>query len=206
MIRKLCQIGLAATLVLGLLPAAAGAEISHFQFRGRSAYAGFTDTDSMSCISTSVSVSLYENRFQQMPGPPQPEAALEIYFSQYDYCQNAYLFSGGGWAPLPAQAFDISQSLQSASVTATIDVFDGISGAQNSVTIDLDWTGVGETFHGISRNQTITPHYKHISRSSGSNREAQVSGTILLGTKNLAAGSSWASLYSSQSGYLSIWR
>lgn len=204
--RNLCRIGLAATLVLALVPIAASAENYHYQFRGSSAHASFSDVDSTGCISTYASVSLYENRFQQQPGPPQEEAALDVYLYQYDFCQNVYLFYGGGWASLPAQAFSTSNSLQSASVTATVDIYDWFSGTQTSVSIDLDWTGVGDTFHGTSRYQTISPHYKSISRSSGSSREAQVAGTILLGTTNLATGSSWASLHSSQSGYLNVWR
>ena len=206
--RNLYRIGLIATLVLGLVPVAASAETYHYQFRGNSAHASFSNTDSTGCISTDVYVALYEQRFRQSPGQPQQDAALDVYIQQYDYCQNVYLFYGGGWvSPLPAQAFDASHSLQSASVTTTVEVSDWVSGTQASVSIDLDWTGVGETFRGTNRSQNISPHYKYISRSSGSIREAQVTGTILLGTTNLAAaGSSWAYLNSSQSGSLDISR
>lgn len=204
--RKLCWIGLAATLVLGLVPAAASAENYRFQFRGSSAYASFWDTDTTGCISTYASVSLYENRFKEQPGPPQEEPALDVYIYRYDYCQDIYHFYASGHATLSPDAFSLSNSLQSASVTATVDVFDWITGEQSSVSVDLDWTGVGETFHGSSRYQTITPHYKYISRSSGSSRDAQVAGTILMGATNLAVGTSWASLNSNQSGTLAVWR
>src|SRR5688500_15073941 len=138
--RNLYRIGLAATLVLGLAPVAASAENYHYQIRGNSAYASFSDTDSTGCISTYASASLYEKRFQQAPGGPVQQAALDVYFYRYDYCQGIYLFYGGGWVSLPAQAFDTSNSLQSASVTTTVEVTDWNSGAQTSVSVDLDWT------------------------------------------------------------------
>lgn len=205
--RNLCRIGLAATLVLALVPMAASAENYHYQFRGNSAYASFSSTDSTGCISTWVSVSLYENRFQQPPGPPQQSAALDISIYRYDSCQHLYVFEGWGSAALPAEALDTSGSLQSASVTTSIDVYDWYSGTPTSVAIDLDWTGVGETFHGSSRYQNNYGHSMYMSRSTGSSREAEVTGTILLGgTTNVVTGWSYGFLYNSQGGTVSIWR
>lgn len=204
--RNLYRIGLAATLALGLVPAAASAEVLRFQFQGNSAHAVLSSTDSTGCISTGVSVHVYENRFQQPPGPPQQVAALDVFVLQYDYCQNIYLFQGGGSATLPTAAFAASRSLHSASLTASVDVNDWFSGAQMPVAIDLGWTGVGDVDHGSSRYQSIYPNFKSMSRSTGSSREAEVTGTGLFGNTNLAASGSWGSLAFNQTGYLTVWR
>jgi hypothetical protein len=205
--RNLCLIGLTATLALALAPAAASAETYQYHFRGNSAYAAFASTESTGCIFTWTDVSLYETRYQDPPGPPEESAAAYLFIYQYDYCQDVYLMNAAGYTSLPADAFQVPHSLQSAQVTASLTAYDYQTGNPIPVTIDLAWTGVGDIARGSSNYRYSYPHYRSMSHSIGSNRAAEVSGTVLLGTTNLAAGSSaWGSLWFSQSGSVSIWR
>lgn len=204
--RNLCRIGLAVTLALGLMPAAASAETYNYKFRGNVARTAVFGTDSTGCTRTFVTISLFEDRFQEPLGPPEQSAALVISVDQTDYCRGINHFFGVGNVVLPAESLDISRSLQSASLTAVVDVHDLRRDVHASVSIDLEWTGVGDVEHGSSHYQDVYPDYKVVSHSTGSSRNAEVSGTILIGDTNLTTSGSRGFLATNQNGYVNISR
>lgn len=200
--RNPCRIGLAATLALGFVSAAASAENRHYQVRGN--MANVTITESTGCISTSVFVAFYDQRFQQPPGAGQQSGALDVYVSQHDNCQNVSLFNGEGSASLPVQDFSFAPGLlKAASLTTSVEIHDRSTQAPVSVSIDLGWTGVGEAVHGTSRFQMYYPQYKYMSHTVASFREAEVTGTVLVGSTSLAA-SGPGYLNRNQTGFVTI--
>lgn len=177
------------------LPAVA-ATIDKYQFKGENASASFYQYDE--CNSTSVYVSAYTSITKSAPGAPTEQMGAYLDYYNYNYCTGTYS-SGSGSSP--NATFTIDNKLSSATLKGTFAVYDYSSGTTKTADVNLTWTGVGDTNRGKSQYTYQTPTSTTRYRSVGSDREAQVSGSVIVDGTNLTANtSSYGYLSSSNSG------
>jgi hypothetical protein len=94
------------------------------------------------------------------------------------------LLDADGFAVLAPGQFQIDNKLTTASLTATIEVFDFVSGTSFPVNVSVSWTGVGETFSVKQRSHQTFPGFKINKRFDGTGRHGVASGTVSDGTTN----------------------
>ncbi|MFL6198421.1 MAG: hypothetical protein ACJ76J_04535 [Thermoanaerobaculia bacterium] len=202
--RNLCLIGLAATLVLGLVPAAVHAETITYSFRGSAAAARFETTEG--CISTETDIFVYEHQSHFPPGPaPEGSPGIEIFIYRYNICgEISFLSSVSSRADLPEGAFSVSGGLQGATLNAAIEVEDE-TGNRFPISIDIAWSGVGEVSRSINHENASSPGVRGIWRSKGTSRDATATGSVVLETANVTLNPSInGTLMDAQSGIVII--
>lgn len=208
MYRTLRSTCAAAALTATLAVPASGAEISRYQSRGDGVETYLYDVDPTGCVVTEVWLSLREGRRQVGTGPGERSTRIEFAGYDYDACQDYYLTGFQVFTTVPAHAFHTS-GLVSASLQATIPVeLIGVAGARTvPVIFDLVWTGEGERSgpsFNIQRHRH--PDFTYMSRTSGRARNAAVTGSITLESRNLMTGSTGGSLWTQQDSFTTIQR
>jgi hypothetical protein len=178
---------LAVALLLSMLvtaPAhAAGAETQHFRFKGQFAEAVFQTVDSSGCIKTIVTIIANDNRIK-LAGQPEAAARGEIDLFQVDNCAGRLLVSAFGLAMLTPDQFQIDKQLNAATLSATIEVTDVVSGNAFPVDVSVNWTGCGDTVSDKSHDHLKEPGFKRNARLTGTVRNATASGSVSDGTSN----------------------
>jgi hypothetical protein len=165
-----------ATGILMLAPNSL-AETEVFHVRGHNLFAGFVSNEG--CISTNVSLFAAAESFHNPPGPAEPSWLLSIDIFQLDTCAFQTLVSASGNTTTSAEIeVKGGTSLSSATLSATIPVFDSVSQSSFDVSLDLLWTGTGELFYGNTHGFNRFPTSMNAFHSVGSQRDAQVSGTV----------------------------
>ncbi len=208
MFRNLRLTAVAALAAAVLFPSLADAATYHSRSSGDSATATFSSVDPTGCIWTFTDVYVYENRFRTEPGPSQPQTWLDLFAYSYDYCQYTSSYELFASTYIPNEDFRMSGGLQSATLQTTFDNYNWLTGAYETVTVNLAWAGEGDVFRGHSNNQNSGPGYRYMSRSNGSYRAAAPSGSVTVGSTSLVAGAQYVSgsLASSQSAFTTIIR
>lgn len=181
--RLLAVVSLAFILLALAPPArAAGAETLHFSFRGQTADAFFSSTQG--CVVTDVGVFAADGRIKTGPGGPEVASMAATFISQFDVCTQTQLLAADGFAELAPGEFQIDAELTAATLTATIEVFDFVSGTSFPVDVDVSWTGFGDTFTVKDRFHQRAPGFKANFRFDGTFRDATAAGTVTDGTTN----------------------
>lgn len=153
-----------------------------FKFRGHSASAFFSSIDPSGCINTGGSVFAFEDISHSPPGPGSSSAALLIDIFQHDFCTDTPLLSASGSAELAD--FQVAGNLDSATVRATVPMFDSVSGTAFAVTVDLTWTSTSSLGHQSSQyKQNFQGCHVNLKNNSAF-RYAEASGTVSDGTTN----------------------
>ena len=174
----------------------------NFKFSGRSANAFFFSTDGV-CVDTFVGVFANKGKFQSPPGPGSASTFADIFIDQIDYCAGTQFTVAGGTS-LDNGAFQIDRSLTTASLNATIPVFDQF-GNVFDVSVDLVWEGTGDLSRGTSHSHFKSPGCVINQRFSGSFRAAKASGTVSIEATNFTPNPTGdAGLSSTKSGDLFI--
>lgn len=169
------------------------------KYQGEAASAAFAQS-SDSCIYADAQVFVNANTAKN-----QNTASVYLYTNRYDVCNNYWLGGGFGSAQIAPAAFQLDKQLNSARLQTTVPMIDGQSGAAFTATVDLTWTGVGDTTQSKSRYENQTPGCKYKSSFDGTSRQATATGTVSDGVTNFAAGSSvFANLQSVKSGEVTI--
>jgi hypothetical protein len=204
--RLLLVVSLAVALLALAVPArAAGAETLHLSFDGLTADASFNSQDPSGCVGTFASVTADDGHFRTGTGPLEKAATATIVVSQFDDCTQTLLVAAEGFAVLAPGQFQIDGKLTAATLTATIEVLDDVSGASFPVDVNLSWTGVGETFSSKDRFHQTFPGFKVLKRFDGTARGANSSGTVSDGTTNFTPEpAAFATLASVRRGELDI--
>lgn len=176
-----------------------------FRFKGRSAVAYFASVDESGCIGTDVYLFGSEAVVSNAPGAGTPIAQSYVYISQYDYCTGTPLLSadGSAWAPYAGSWVD--KKLGSATLNTTIQVFDYLSETSFAVDLNLTWTAAGPLTRQNSHSHFQSPGCKINTRSNGSSRFAEASGSVSHGVTNYTpAPSYYADISSLKSGTINI--
>ena len=181
--RLLAVVSLALVLMALALPArAAGVETQHVKFKGQTAQAQFSSTQG--CVQTDVFVVASDGLAKLDPGGPEAVSGGETFISQFDVCTQTQLRTAFGFAVLAPDEFQIDQQFTAASLTATIEVSDSVSGASFPVHVSVRWTGFGDTFRDAYTTHEEEPGFKVNSYFDGTFRQATASGTVSDGTTN----------------------
>lgn len=199
--KKLSNV-LVATLFIAtfFLPVSASAA-DIYKSKGTGAEALFSSVDPSGCIVTDVNVFARDETFQNPPGPGTPSSWAYLYIFQYDFCNDVQLFYGEGFTYLAEADFKVSRRLDSATLTATVSVYNYNTDSYSDVYVDLIWTGSGGLTRQNSHFKYHAPGCNINSRFKGSFRSAEASGSITDGSTNFAPEPSWyANLFSVSSG------
>jgi hypothetical protein len=182
--RLVFAVALLLSLLVTALPAhAAGAQTRHFSFKGQFATAVFQTVDSSGCIKTFVTVIAEDHRIKQA-GPPEATLRATIELLQLDSCSGKLLLSALGVATLTPDQFQIDTQFNAATLNATIEVTDFVSGNTFPVDVSVSWTGSGDIVREKDHVHLKEPGFKLNARSIGTSRNAIASGTVSDGTTN----------------------
>jgi len=195
---------LALALATFSLPTTAWAA-SVFNFKGQSADAFFSSTDPSGCIFTDVFLFASEQTFQNPPGPGIPSSGTGLFISQFDSCTGTQLLAADGFASLAGPDFQVNRTLNSATLNATVNVFDFVSGASFDVDVNLTWTGAGPLARQNGHFHFQSPGCISNGSFSGTFRSATASGSVSDGATNFTpAPSVFASIGSARSGSVTV--
>lgn len=175
---------------------------SNYKFRGDTAEAYFSNFDG--CVYTDAWVYAGDGVNQSPPGPGGASSWTDLWISVYDACSDVQLLAAQGGTQLAGPDFQVSGKLNSATLTATVNVYDWISDSYFDVSVNLIWRGVGATYSGSSNSHYNSPGCKSHSRYRGTWRSANVSGSIWDGSTNFTPNPSGGTIYSIKQGDLSI--
>ena len=148
-----------------------------FRFHGLSAQADFDNLSPDGCIDTFVFVDGSQNTVNK-----QTFSSADVFIGQFDLCTNTQLLAASGSTGSPT--FQINKKLLSASLSATISVFDFVSGNTFNVAVSVAWTSTSAIMH---QNSTFHIHTKAFTLNDHFNadiRDANASGTVSDGTTN----------------------
>ena len=172
---------------------------SNFHFKGKSADAFFSSTDG--CIITEGFVFASEDVFQNPPGPGSASSGVSLYIARYNSCTDTLLLAADGFASLADPDFQVTRKLTSATLTATVNVYDFVNDSFFDVFVDLAWTGTGPLGRQNGNFHFHSPGCNFNSHSNSTFRSAEASGTVSDGATNFTpVPSLGASISSAKSG------
>jgi hypothetical protein len=189
LIEAICIMGIASLIYPTTIMAA-----NLFHVSGPFVDAGFSSTDppgcvcpSPNCISTSVFISITDNRIQSPPGPVQQPVPFinELDISQYD-CTLTPIFITFGCQPqtLTTTNFQISNKLDSATLNVTLECFDFVSSTSVNVSANLTWSATSAPTSEHATNHVRSPGCIVNQQFDGTFRAAQASGILSDATTN----------------------
>jgi hypothetical protein len=181
MIKLLAVLAIALATFSQHTTASAG---GNFKFRGDGADAFFSSTDPSGCIFTDVFIFASDGIFQNPPGPSGASSGTDLFMFQYDACANMVLLDAFGFASLAGPDFQVFGKLDSATLNATVNMYDYVSDSFFDVFVDLAWMGNGPLVRQSSNSHFNSPGCKIHSRFRGTFRPAEVLGSISDGTTN----------------------
>lgn len=176
-----------------------------FKFRGEGASAIFSSVDTSGCVWTDVYLNADEGISQSPPGRGNASSGVGLFISQYDICANIQLLAADGFASLAEPDFRVFGKLSSATLAATVNVYDYMSNTSFDVYVDLTWTGTGDINRQSSHTHFDSPGCKFNSRFIGSFRPAVATGSVSDGFTNFTPDPSLGyDIYSAKNGEVVI--
>jgi len=195
--RYTCVFSLLAALLTTLaLPSTALAETSHF--RGKTAGGDFYSFDEASCISTSIYTFATESRSQVSGGGSTDGTSASISIYQWNDCTYEEVTCLYGSISPSNSEFNMAGNLASATLNATFQTYDCLTGATQPVSAAITWTGEGDISRGHSNSSYSYGGYRTSYRSNGQSRYATLGGSVTFGGTTLNLGNAYYSY-----GYLS---
>jgi hypothetical protein len=157
-----------------------GAPVCHF--KGFTADANYSSVDRSTCsngIYTYFAVQVFDGVQINPSSSTTGDPLVYVYFSQYNNCTYS-----NNWYYGETTTADIKTTgnLGSATVKATVPLADWNQNPGPTVTVDVAWTGFGDTSSVMDVQSRRDGGLMTISRFTASNRMAVVSGTISDGT------------------------
>jgi len=165
--------------------AAASGSTFVVRFHGASAFANFDSFSPDGCIETLAFVDGTQNG---------SSLEADVFISQVNNC-TATPLSGGGCGPTAllcafgttfSPTFQVSKALDSASLSATIPVFDSVSGNTFNVSVDVTWVATGPLSRESGSSHFHTKNFTENFHFNDEFRDASASGTVSDGTTNFS--------------------
>jgi hypothetical protein len=153
--------------------AAGSGGVTTFRFQGNTAFAVFNSYSPDNCVDTFVVVDGTQRR---------PGLEADVSISQYDVCTGTQLLFAYGSTFTPN--FQVSARLASASLSATISVFDEVSGNTFPVSVSMTWTATGPLSRAVGSEHLQFGNIIQNFRMNDTFRDASASGTVSDGTTN----------------------
>ena len=170
------------------------------RYSGDTAY-GMSWSTTDGCIYSNVSVMASTQTVKSSTGGTSTGQYATLSIDRYDNCTWSWLGSLSGSAAIDKNSFQMDKQLNNAHLQINIPVSDWNTGVASNFTVDLTWTGSGELLKGKTRNQYQSPTCKYTYTSSGSSRNATISGSISDGsTEYLNSATATGSLQSVKQG------
>src|SRR5947209_3555078 len=174
-----------ATLALALALAARPSHVlvhdsSHF--KGLSAFALWETTDATGCIVTDALAAPVENRSPGADG--SGGAAVTIGFFVYDQCRFLELVAAEAFVDLGAGDFRANDSLTSATLDATVQLFDAVSSTTIPVTLALTWSIGSAVCRDGSPHRLLSGCSSTVCRQNSSPGHAAASGPFVVVADN----------------------
>lgn len=185
------------------------ADVNHYryQFKGKSAYASFQFSDASGCIWTSMYIYASEDVTRSSSFDRFSRAYLGASLHVVDRCDGWRTISSSyGEQALEPGMLAFKGNLGGATIAAEVALEDRVTSAIQNVEIKLTWTGIGEAWTGRTHETSQGGGYRYTSRYVGSSRDAEANGTVLLDGVTLPAGTAYASLSNSRSGFFEVLR
>jgi hypothetical protein len=182
--------------------AGGGTNNGHFRDLGSDAY--FRTTDPAGCIVTDISIFASQHYFQSPPGPGSEGPFASVSIFQQNVCTGILLLNAGG-ATTTDFDFQVDKKLNSATLNATVHVYDGVSPSEFDIFLDLTWTGFGPTSRQTDHFHSNFPGCKTKFRSNGLFRSAEASGSVSDGVTNFTPDAALvANIFRTKSGNLVV--
>lgn len=195
-IRRLIPMLVVSLLVAVPVGAAqAATQIETHEYDG--AFAFFDTWDEAHCIETRGIISVYNQVDRVGRGAPTFVSTGYVDVDGYNWCTNEYILVASVNPILPRDALQIANDLSAASLDATVEVCDFVSGTCFPLDISVVWTETGERTRWRNRTQWSQDGTTYVQTQSGQDQGATASGTMSDGTTNFAQGTVQAGLFSS---------
>jgi hypothetical protein len=152
--------------------AAASGSATVFNLHQLAALADFDSFSPDGCVETFVFVAGLQNN-----GVPEAFG----FIGQVDSCTGASLSAAGETLNT---TFQINNQLTSASLSATIPLFDEVSGNTFNVSVNATWTGTGPLTREIGSSHFHTKNFIENFHFNDNFRDASASGTVSDGVTN----------------------
>jgi hypothetical protein len=154
-----------------------------FRLKGPTAIATFYKISGCDYSETAVLVTEKERGGEPVPDEPLSFAAVSIF--QFDLCTETLLhYAYGETSPLSAGEFQVSNTLDWATLNTTVNVFDEASGTTFDLAINMTWIGTSPLTREHRIEHRHDPGCIVNSRFQGESRLAQATGSISDGTTN----------------------
>jgi hypothetical protein len=201
---KFVVLALVSYLIVFGLSAASWAG-SVFRIDQQVASGFFSSTDPSGCIITQVSIFASDVILQFPPGPGHSSSNGFVSIFQFNNCTNVQVIWAEGLTPLGDQDFQVTSKVDSATLNATVNVLDFVSGTSFDVYVDMTWTSTGPLGRLNSHSHQSFSGCKTNVHSNSVFRPVQASGIVSDGVTNFTpAVFESASLSSDQSGNVDI--
>jgi hypothetical protein len=175
-------------------PVSASGSTTVIKFQSKTAFADFDSVSPDGCIETFAFVDGTQSS-------TNPEA--DVFIGQYNNCTSTSLLSAYGSTSNPN--FQVSGDLASASLNATISVFDYVSGNTFNVSVSTTWTATSPSSRNFGVSHYQTKGFRETFHFNDTFRDASASGTVSDGTTNFTPSSSvFAQTASFKSGDVTI--
>jgi hypothetical protein len=179
--------------------------VTKSKFQGDSAFASFSSTDPTDpCIQTSAFVSATEGRLKEGQGKPELVSEVFVSIFQFNTCTGEVFLDAFGSAQLSPEAFAVEGQLDAATLTATVEVCDFITGGCFPVDVQLTWSATGPVVKDKSKFQSTSPGCKFKFDFMGNFRDAVATGTITGGGFSFSGASDFAQIASVKQGSMEI--
>lgn len=188
-------------LLLASVPAlSSAAEVISSNFRGKNAYADFGYVNG--CIVTSAFVFATEIVDNFGPGKPNSGAGMLANVTRYNQCTGVLELSAfGSRGLLTGLVFE----KESASLSTTLQVFDGVSGTYVDLSVNLVWNAFGVEDNSMSITRSVYPEgTRSTFRSIGTSTVSSAVGSISDGTYEYAGQYFSATLANTRSGFILV--
>ena len=153
-------------------------------FKGNTAVVDFFLSSPDGCVQTSGFIEVAQNVTHNPPDPTVSGNTAFVSVFQDNFCTGTFLDGSGQASGVNFQA---DKDLNSASLNDSIPVVDFNTGNTFTLTVNLTWQGVGAVSKLVDSNHFRTQGTIINSHFSGTNRAANVSGTLGFGTANIAS-------------------
>jgi hypothetical protein len=171
------------------LPVLAVDKTVHISAKGVSAQATWEDTDPSGCVSRHVHVFAANGKVS----PGSDIGPVQILFAQVfrqDECTGSVLLDASVFLTLPDKLFQIKNNMSTATLAATVEAHDAISGQDFPLAINLTWTPNSDTFPYREREKFASANGGYVLLSYGKARTAVAGGAVTLLGENVTPRSS----------------
>lgn len=176
-----------AILVMASATSAYAQAATVYRYSGQGAAAYFSSVDELGCKYTNIFVQFGEATAGNPPKPSEQPTLAYMYISQWNACTGESLSAQTDPpAVLPKEAVQVAPHLQSASLNATVNLFDYNNNITFPADVSVSWTATGERpTRIVDRVHYLSPLGFNHAYTKSLGRPANAIGSVLVEGVNL---------------------